>query len=152
MNKLLIIAIAISTVMMASAPRSVAAEDGKGTLLVTAVGFKSSQGQAVVAVYRQGKGWLDLAKAFRIEKVPLDKLKDGSLRITFRDLPHGEYAVTVLHDQNGNGRMDMRWLPYPKPEEPGGASNNFIRSGKPEYSKAKFDFHRALMSVRISLY
>jgi hypothetical protein len=43
-------------------------------------------------------------------------------------------------------------VPYPSPEEGGGVSNNYIRAGKPEYSKAKFDFERSLMSVRIKIF
>jgi uncharacterized protein (DUF2141 family) len=125
------------------------AEEGKGTIIVTAVGFKGDKGQAVVALYKRGSGWLDLSKAYKLEKVAI---KDGKISVKFKDLPFDQYGVTVLHDQNLNNKMDMQWLPYPKPEEGGGVSNNFVRSGKPEYDKAKFDLSRALMSVRITIF
>jgi uncharacterized protein (DUF2141 family) len=125
------------------------AEEGKGTIIVTAVGFKGDKGQAVVALYKRGAGWLDLTKAFRLEKVAI---KDGKISVKFKDLPFDQYAVTVLHDSNTNNKMDMQWLPYPKPEEGGGVSNNFVRTGKPEYDKARFDLSRALMSVRITMF
>jgi uncharacterized protein (DUF2141 family) len=119
-----------------------------GTMVVTAHSFKNDGGQAVVAIYRRGENWLEPKKAFRLMTVPI---KDGKVTLTLKDMPYDTYAISVAHDSNKNGKMDMRWLPYPKPEEGGGVSNNFVRSGKPEYDKAKFDFAKALMSVRITI-
>lgn len=119
-----------------------------GVLSVTAVDFNNDQGQAVVGVYRRGKSWLAIGGAFRVAKVAI---KNGKVSTTFKDLPHDEYAVAVVHDRNLNGKLDMSYVPYPSPEEGGGVSNNWIRSGKPEYGKAKFQLARALMSVRISM-
>jgi uncharacterized protein (DUF2141 family) len=122
------------------------ADDTKGTLKVSAVDFKSAKGQAVISVWRHGASWLDVANAFRSVKV---EIKDGKASATFRDMPYDEYAVGVIHDENSNGKLDMSWLPYPSPEEGAGVSNNWVRKGKPEYSKAKFQFARPLMSVRV---
>lgn len=119
-----------------------------GTIMVTAHGFASDKGQALVAVYRRGANWLEPGKAFRLQVAPIEK---GQVRVTFRDVPFDEYGITVLHDANKNDKMDMQWVPYPKPEEGGGVSNNWVRSGKPEYSKAKFELARSLMSVRIKM-
>jgi uncharacterized protein (DUF2141 family) len=141
-------AILIAIVIAILSPGLARAEDGKGTLIVTAVGFKDDKGQAIVAVYKRGAGWLDLAKSFQLQKVAI---KEGKVSVKFKDLPYDQYGVTVLHDANMNNKMDMQWLPYPKPEEGGGVSNNYVRSGKPEYDKAKFDFARALMSLRITM-
>jgi uncharacterized protein (DUF2141 family) len=123
-------------------------DEETGTIIVTAVGFNSDKGQAVIGVYERGKNWLKLGKAFRTETVPI---KNGKISITLKGVPHDEYGITVLHDKNSNGKMDMRWVPYPKPKEGGGVSNNWVRSGKPEYSKAKFDLDRSFMSVRIKM-
>ncbi len=125
-----------------------AADDNKGTLIVTAIGFKNDDGQAVVALYRRGESWLDPSKAYRKTIVPV---KDGKVSVKLKDVPYDTYAVSIVHDANKNGKMDMRYLPYPKPEEGGGVSNNFVRSAKPEYDKAKFELARALMSVRITM-
>ncbi len=119
-----------------------------GTIMVSATGFKGKKGHAMVALYRGGKNWLTPSKAFRKEIVPI---KDGQIRVTLRDVPYDDYGLTVLHDANKNGTMDMRYFPYPKPEEGGGVSNNWVRKGKPEYAKAKFELSRALMSVRIKM-
>lgn len=129
-----------------SPPAAVA--DGSGVLSVTAINFKGDKGEAVVSLYRRGKSWLAVGGAFRSVKVPI---KNGKATATFKDVPHDQYAVAVVHDENGNGKLDMSYVPYPAPEEGGGVSNNWVRAGKPEYDKAKFDFTRALMSVRIQM-
>ena len=135
--------------VLAVASSAVADEDAKtGTIIVSADGFEDDSGQAVVAVYRKGKGWLDLEKAYRKEIVPIKK---GRIMVKLADVPQGEYGITVLHDENKNGKMDMRWLPFPKPLEGGGVSNNYVRTGKPDYDKAKFVLARSFMSVRIKL-
>jgi uncharacterized protein (DUF2141 family) len=119
-----------------------------GTIIISAVGFESQKGHAVVALYDSGDDWLDMNKAVRKEIV---EIKGDRINVTLRNVPHGVYAATVLHDANANGKMDMRWLPYPKPQEGAGISNNWTSTGKPDYDKAKFQFDRSLMSVRIQL-
>ena len=37
-----------------------------------------------------------------------------SAQVTFKDLPQGSYAVSVLHDENGNGKMDKNFVGMPK--------------------------------------
>ena len=135
--------VAMSVATAESAPKK-----PTGTIVVTGYGFKNGDGQAVVGVYRRGANWLNLAKAFKRYQVPI---KNGRIMVLVKNLPFDEYGITVLHDKNKNGRMDMRWLPFPKPREGGGISNNWVRRGKPKYEKAKFDFARGLMSVRIKV-
>lgn len=123
-------------------------QEKTGTLRVSAVDFKGTTGQAVIAVYRRGKSWLSVGGAYRVAKVTI---KDGKASATFRNMPHDAYGVAVVHDANMNGKLDMSYFPYPSPDEGGGVSNNWVRDGKPEYDKAKFDLSRSLMSVRIMM-
>ena len=105
-------------------------------LSVSAVDFRNTRGQALVAVFDSKDSWLKLDKAVRLEKVKLDKT---TLDVTFRELPPGTYGVAVIHDENENGKLDMRWLPYPKPIEGAGASNDAPASvGPPSWSDARF--------------
>jgi uncharacterized protein (DUF2141 family) len=108
----------------------------KVSLSVSAVDFRNTRGQAIVAVFDSKDGWPKLDKALRLEKVKLEK---ATVDVTFRDLPPGTYAVEVIHDENENGKLDMRWLPYPKPAEGAGASNDAPASmGPPSWSDARF--------------
>jgi len=58
--------------------------------------------------------------------------------IVFEDVAPGAYAVGVVHDENGNDELDMRW--YGAPKEPYGASNNPpLRRGPDLWDDAAFD-------------
>ncbi|APR80723.1 Hypothetical protein A7982_06070 [Minicystis rosea] len=108
----------------------------KVSLSVRALDFRNTKGRAIVAVFNDKDGWPKIEKAIRVEKVGLDK---STLDVTFRDLPPGTYAVEVIHDENDNGKLDMRWLPYPKPIEGAGASNDAPASlGPPSWADARF--------------
>ncbi len=148
MKRLLLCGAAALMMILWTAPNA-QADEPTGTIIVTAIGFKSTKGDAIVAIYKDGKHWLKISKSYRKQVVPMTKMKDGTMRFKLRRVPYGEYAVTVLHDKNRNGTLDMRWFPWPKPKEHGGVSNNWVRKGKPTYSKAKFDLNRRIMSLRI---
>jgi|TARA_B110000438_G_C15691345_1_gene596912 uncharacterized protein (DUF2141 family) len=53
-------------------------------------------------------------------------------------LPHGEYAIAIFVDANGNGKMDKNFLGIPK--EQYGFSNNVMgRMAAPSFEQAKFE-------------
>ena len=53
-------------------------------------------------------------------------------------VPHGEYAIAVFVDVNGNGKMDKNFLGIPK--EQYGFSNNVMgRMAAPTFDQAKFE-------------
>ncbi len=57
--------------------------------------------------------------------------------VIFEALPDGEYAISVYHDENNNGKLDNNFLGIPK--EDYGCSNNakgFM--GPPKWKDAKF--------------
>ena len=110
--------------------------DARVALTVNTAGFKGTKGQALVAIFDSKDAWPKLEKALRIEKV---KPVKESLSVTFSDLPPGEYAVEVIHDENENGKLDMRWLPYPRPAEGAGVSNDAAATiGPPSWGDARF--------------
>jgi uncharacterized protein (DUF2141 family) len=109
-------AIITAALLLTSAP--VVAQDA--TLVVNMTGFRNSNGQAAVAVFNAQEGFpSDAAKAVRKQLV---RIENGRAIATFNDVPPGSYAVSVLHDENGNGVMDKSLLG--KPREGYGVSNN----------------------------
>ena len=62
--------------------------------------------------------------------------RDGA-RITFSDVPHGTYAVALLHDENGNGKADRALLMMPK-EGFGFSRDAKVTMGPPSFSAAAF--------------
>ena len=64
----------------------------------------------------------------------------------FDNVEPGEYALTVLHDENGNGKLDTNLLGMPK--EGYGVSNNaFRRFGPPRFREAKITVNGEPISV-----
>lgn len=71
-----------------------------------------------------------------------DPLKDITLSFSepihgsISDLPGGEYALVVYHDENGNGRLDKNFIGIPN--EPLGFSNRYWPKGPPTFRYAAF--------------
>ncbi|MFA7587082.1 MAG: DUF2141 domain-containing protein, partial [Novosphingobium sp.] len=71
------------------------------------------------------------ASARRV-KVPAN----STTEIDFGPVPAGTYAVSLLHDENGNGKMDMAIM---IPREGFGFSRNpTITFGPPRFARAAF--------------
>lgn len=108
-----------------------------GSLTVEISGFRNNDGVARACLYDSEKGFpLKPEHAIRVVSVGI---AGNRARAVFRDVPPGTYAVSVLHDENGNGRMDTNSLGMPK--EGVGASNN-PRSilGPPDFEDARFTY------------
>ncbi len=107
-----------------------------GGIKVTITPVRVEQGgELIVALYDRPAGWLKPDSAHVVRKLPVGP--DSVVIVAFDSLPPDSgYAITVIHDRNGNGKMDMRWLPYPRPKEGTGVSRNHVRAGPPEYDKA----------------
>ena len=101
-------------------------------LTVTVTNVATEDGQVRIAVYDE-ETWLDTERRVAREFVaPLS----ATVSATF-ELPPGTYAVAVLHDVNGNGRMDYGFMRMPK--EPYGFSNGVVpRFGPPKFDDSAF--------------
>jgi uncharacterized protein (DUF2141 family) len=108
--------------------------DDADTLKVEIAGLRSSEGVVLVSLFKDGKGYPDEPeKAFKKSKI---SITDNKASIDFANLPPGEYAIVVLHDENNNLKMDKN-LGIPK--EGYGFSNNVMGlMGPPSFSKASF--------------
>ncbi len=65
-------------------------------------------------------------------------------------LPHGEYAVKVIHDENSNDELDTRMFGIPK--ERYGFSNDARGSfGPPDYKDARFTLESPEQKISIQI-
>src|SRR5207245_10973730 len=91
----------------------------------------------------------DTSKAIRQESVEIDP-KTMSAQVMFKDLPQGTFAISVLHDENGNGKMDKNFVGMPK--EGYGASNNPKKKKRaPTFDEAKFSLNSSEQAIEITL-
>jgi len=120
-----------------SAGTATPAPASTATLLIHLTGARSALGTLVVSVFTQGDGWPKLARAARVVTLPA---VEGPVEVRVEGLPPGPCAVSAFHDENGNGKLDMRWFPLPHPAERTGASNGATgRFGPPAFDAARMD-------------
>jgi uncharacterized protein (DUF2141 family) len=93
--------------------------------LVVEVGPLEDQGGFIgCALYASGKGFpSDATQAKASVRVAA---KGKAVTCTFTDLAPGTYAVSVMHDEDGDGELDTNLLGIPS--EGYGASNNQLPS------------------------
>jgi len=108
------------------------AQEKTFNLIVNITGLNSDKGTLLVGIYNNKENFLN--KQFRGE---MSKIKNRKSVVIFKNLPKGEYAVSFVHDENDNKKMDTNFLGIPK--EDYGCSNNATGfMGPPKYKDAKF--------------
>lgn len=104
------------------------------TLTVRIDGVRVQSGQMLVSVVGSAEAWNGAGKpAAATARTPGDS---AEMDIEFADLPPGDYAVRVLHDENGNGKMDSN--PLGMPLEGYGFSNNPMVMRPATFDEARF--------------
>lgn len=72
-----------------------------------------------------------------------------TLKLRFTNLKPGRYAIALLHDENGNGKVDKTLL---LPREGFGFSRDAkIRMGPPSFDSAAFELDTSRKSQRIRM-
>lgn len=110
-------------------------QTNSGDLTVTIDHFSSNKGKAIVNLFKKGD---DVTK--EPFKQLSGKIANGVAEVVFKDLPYGDYAILMWHDQNSNGDLDHSWG---IPAEPMGYSRGWsfsLFSGMPTFDKLKFEF------------
>jgi uncharacterized protein (DUF2141 family) len=111
------------------------ADGGKIRIVVRANAFKSTKGKAIVALYNSSDTWLKLDRALKLTRVAI---AGDSVDVTFDGMDPGVYGISVIHDENENGKLDMRYFPIPGPVEGAGVSRDATATfGPPSWNDAK---------------
>ena len=124
-----------------------ASATGTGSVEVSVSGLRSVKGQVLACLTAKAKGFPNcrLDPAARKLAVPAG----GAVTLLFSGLPPGSYAVSLLHDENGNGKADMTLM---IPREGFGFSRDAAaRFGPPKFSAAAFDVGADEVSVPIRM-
>jgi len=111
------------------------AETETGTLIVMVRGFINTDGQLKVGLFTGPANFPNLTP-YRGE------VKEISAReeiVTFENLPYGDYAISVLHDFNKDGKLDTNVFGIPT-DGYGFSNNARDKYGPPTFLKASFVF------------
>lgn len=103
------------------------------TIEVNISGFDSNDGKAMVGLF------VDEETFLREPKQSLSaSINDQKSSVTFTNIPDGVYAVSVYHDENDNGEIDLLMGILPK-EDTGTSNNPNTVMGPPKWEDAKFE-------------
>jgi uncharacterized protein (DUF2141 family) len=109
-------------------------------LTITIKGLRNSQGNVSLCVFSADGSVTNVfpdcesGKPIKAQKAAIS---GGEVVVTYKGLKDGIYAVAMIHDENGNGKLDTNFLGIPI--EGLGVSNNPTLFGKPSFDEAKFN-------------
>ncbi|MCP9200039.1 DUF2141 domain-containing protein [Gramella sp. GC03-9] len=115
-----------------------------GNISAQVTNLTSAEGEVLFALYTADK-FMKQEPDFSGKA----SITDGRAKVVFENVPAGTYAVVVLHDKNGNGRMDFDSSGMPM--ESFGTSGSNFQYGPPSWAEAKFDYEGGQKEVEIRL-
>ncbi len=121
----------------------------RGNIVVRITDLKNIVGLLGVSLYNSSKGFPgDHVTACA---TALKKVTGATDEILFTNIPYGTYAISVLHDENSNGKLDTMFL-IGIPKEGIGVSNNpKARRGPPKYDECTFTLDAKQYETTISM-
>jgi|SRR5579863_3525666 len=114
---------------------SVARADG-GTLRIQVTGFRNAKGDLLCALFANGSEFPGDGAMARIKSVP----SMAGAECVFGNVPMGRYAVAVVHDENGNGKLDRVPLIGLPLEGYGVTNNKTYATHAPRFEESAFAF------------
>lgn len=101
---------------------------------VVVADVRAAKGSVMISVVDSAAAWEDRARPVAAATRKADAAQQT---FHFADLPPGTYAVKVMHDENGNGKLDTNFMGMPI--EGYGFSNDPKVLRKPTFDEAKFE-------------
>ena len=132
--------VAFAVMLVAAAwPGLVRAQDPSKAsgIKVEVTGFRSDNGQLGCSLWPGPAGFP--RDDSHLLKHVWASIKNARGECVFGGVPAGDYAVTLFHDENGNGKFDSNMIGYPL--EGYGFSNNVVpRFKAPSFDECKFHY------------
>jgi uncharacterized protein (DUF2141 family) len=100
-------------------------------------------GQLYVGLYNKKEGFRNISKTYKNRVINIDS---SSIKIVFKNIPKGVYAISVFHDENENGKLDKNFFGIPT--EGYEFSNNIrpmFRGASFEESKFELDSNKKIV-------
>lgn len=117
-----------------------------GDLTVEITNINNPRGFIQLGLFNNSQSFPSESKQFMKVRI---KPNGKTTSYTFKDLPEGNYAVAVLHDENSDGKCNMNIIGIPK--EGYGFSNNIKPTlSAPSFAKVQFSLSKN-MKISIKL-
>ncbi|SFM26256.1 DUF2141 domain-containing protein [Rugamonas rubra] len=119
---------------------------GAADLTIRVDAVKSADGKLMVAIYDNAATFLRKPRSDLVV-APVT----GSNTVLVKDLPPGDYAIAVFHDENGNGKMDANAFGIPT-ERIGFSNDARGNMGPPGFDSARLSLPVGGASIQFSLH
>jgi len=114
-------------------------------LEITIKNIQNDKGNVRVGIFKDKETFLKNAAYGKVVKA-----RKNELKVIFDDLPSGTYAVSVIHDENENGKLDSNMIGIPK-EGFGFANDAMGTFGPPGFEKASITVETQKVSITITM-
>jgi uncharacterized protein (DUF2141 family) len=130
-------------------PRGGAIADAPPTTVrVVVVGVESHNGRMLLALFSSADGFPDEPE--KAERRLDAEIASDEIVFVLEKVPAGWYAVSILHDENDNNKMETDF--YGRPKEGYGFSRNARgHFGPPDFEDAAFEVAGDPLTLRIEL-
>ncbi len=126
-----IVGIAAAGLLMGSAPAPEAA-----TVHLVVSGVRSTAGELRVCLWHEEASFPNCTKGQDVRRAALPAAP--TVTVDFADLKPGAYAVSVIHDENANRKLDTSLVGLPR-EGVGFSRNPRILFGPPSFKASRFE-------------
>ena len=117
----------------------------QGSIEVTVKNIKEPKGTIRVGLFNNEKDFLGKAVDGKIVKA-----EGKEVTVLFENLNAGDYAVSVIHDENENGELDSNFMGIPK-EGFAFGNNAMGMFGPPGFKDAKVTVGAAVVKQVVSM-
>jgi uncharacterized protein (DUF2141 family) len=120
----------------------------QGRIIVEITHIQNENGDVKITVHNKAEAFPN-NHALSVARTT-SEISGTTIKAVFDSIPYGEYAISILHDENGNGIMDSNWVGIP--QEGYGASNDApAKMGPPKYEDAKFTLDKPELNLKIKM-
>ena len=119
-----------------------------GSIVVHIKELRNLNGMVGASLYASKKGFPDTPE--RSYATLVKKITATEDTFVFENVPYGTYAISVLHDENGNGKMDKNFFGLPT-EGCGISTNPKIGMGGPKYNDSVFTLNSKQLEMTIGM-
>ena len=114
---------------------------------IVVTGLKNTNGQLMISL---SKGKQGFPHNNYYKQIFIPDFTSPEFNITIKGIPNGNYAVSLLHDEDSNGKMNRNLIRIPK--EGFAFSRNYkVLLRAPKYEEANFDIDTIKKPVVIKL-
>ncbi|RXP58636.1 DUF2141 domain-containing protein [Lutibacter sp. HS1-25] len=118
-----------------------------GTIEVIVNGIKNTDGQIMISINKGPEGW---PESNFLEQRFIPNFTAPTFLIVFKDLPYGNYAIGLLHDEDKNGEITKNFIGMPK--EGFAFSRNYnVVFRAPKYNEANFELDSPKKTITINI-